>query len=170
MVSLEVYCLLKDNIVLVGILSSLLATIVTYFCLLFWQYLKFHKLQGNYEGHRFEEEDPSIMKPDISSYAKIKYSYRNRLVITVKHSDRRWDGIIYMQAENYGSVVWKYDPHKSNEYNFGYKSCYVRKEKCKIYICVTGTPFLDGVHKKHMSMNADELMKEFIKDKEIFIK
>jgi len=167
---LIVCCILKDNIVLVGIFSSLLATTLAYFFLLFWEYFKFHKLQGNYEGHRFQDNNPSLIKQEISSYAKIKYCCRNRLGITVKHDERCWSGMIYMHAENYGSVVWKYEPTNPNEFNFGYKSCYIRKEKNKIFICVTGTPFLDGVHIKHMTMNTDDLMKEFIKDKEIFIK
>jgi hypothetical protein len=95
---------------LLGVFSSIIATLITNWYIARETRKRFAAAIGNYVGFGFEDDkaNPLVRKPTTQSEAKVQYKKKNILQIIVKHGDRTWDGDIAMEHETFGTVVWKY--------------------------------------------------------------
>lgn len=116
---------------------------------------KFIKLEGKYDGYGYKEYD--LIKDKPQSRAKIKYYKDNLLKISVsygnKYSRSKWVGIITMELDNYGSIIWYYKIKEGQKFedrhSFGGKKLVVREEKKKLYLYLTEIDTLNlGINKE----------------------
>ena len=82
---------------------------------------KYGKMGGNYRGFTFEASNGRTLTTEPKSTAEITYLKANLLKIRLDHNGRSWQGLIAMEMEQYGSLVFKYlDSHE-----FGFKRCII---------------------------------------------
>lgn len=137
---------------------------------------KYNYLEGNYDGFGFKKDDLTLIDPEQQSTAKVNYLKDNKLEITVTHNSgdneqRTWSGIIIMELETYGSIVWRYHPEQENEFNFGLKRCIVKREKGKVFLLLIGESLMDGTYKEQFDGKTEEVIRKIFRpNKELFIK
>lgn len=130
---LDIVSSIYESDLFLGVLSSIIATVVTLFCLwLLERYrnrIRFSKAEGEYRGAK-TNSDGSISK------ASIKYEGGNRLTIKLTHdlepNERTWKGLITMDNENYGTLGFQYT---DKQREFGFKRCIITddgEEMCLI--------------------------------------
>jgi len=113
----------------VGFLSSLLASLLERRSQMArtkrLQAEKYGKMAGKYQGFTFEASNGRKLSTEPKSTAEITYLKANLLKIRLDHDDRSWEGLITMEMEQYGSLVWKYLNSIQEEYEFGFKRCII---------------------------------------------
>lgn len=109
---------------------------------------KWYKYHGIYEGFGYIQGSNSIINPVPQSKAEIKYIQDNKLTISLKHDKREWTGLIIMDFENFGSIVWQYKPEQKNEHIFGFKRCIFNEEEDRFCIYLVGEPHIDNCSKE----------------------
>lgn len=109
---------------------------------------KWQKYQGNYVGFGYEQDNGSILNIKPQSKAEIEFIQDNKLTISLKHDKREWTGLIVMDFDNYGSIVWHYKPEQENEHVFGFKRCIFIEETERFCIYLIGEPINDNCSKE----------------------
>lgn len=132
---------------------------------------KFRYLVGEYEGYGFQAADPTLRESMPQSKARIEHLNENKLSIEVVHDGRKWNGDIVMELETSGSIIWRYDPRSSAEFNFGLKRCIAKKTEGSVHLLLVGEPMMDGTYRGQYEGRVDDLIKKMCKpNKEVFIK
>ncbi|MHC4637881.1 MAG: hypothetical protein ACYTBV_10325 [Planctomycetota bacterium] len=114
------WCILWSNLFL-GIVSSIAATVITFFCVYDRNRKrdrkKFSKAEGEYQSFKGDTNE-------LMGKASIKYEGGNRLRIELTHDKkpRTWKGLITMDNEHYGTLGFQYT---DNEKEFGFKRCII---------------------------------------------
>ena len=85
---------------------------------------KYSRYKGEYDGFVFSNTNGRQLKPTPISGARLSYNHDNILSIEVTHDEgkRRWQGDIFMETANSGSVVFRY-VDRADELEFGFKRC-----------------------------------------------
>jgi len=95
---------------------------------------KYGKIAGKYQGFTFKASNGRKLSTEPKSTAEITYLKDNFLKIRlVEHNGRSWQGLITMEMEQYGSLVWNYLNSTQEEYEFGFKRCIVNSPN-EIYL------------------------------------
>ena len=113
------------------------------------------KIAGTYLGYGFKEsgEQWSQLKDEAQSEATIAYVGDNILNIELTgypiREEFKWNGIITMDLETYGTVAWKYEiiggkAFDGNKHEFGFKRIMVRTENNATYIYL-----VEEIHAKY---------------------
>lgn len=154
-----------------GIVASLIVLAGQYLIKRLQYERKYKYLEGEYHGYGFQAADPTLRESKPQSKARILYLRENKLHIEVEHDRRKWKGDMIMELETSGSIVWRYDPHNSAEFNFGLKRCIVKRTDGMVHLLLVGEPMMDGTYKGQFDGHGDELIKRMLKpNKELFLK
>lgn len=126
--------------ILLGILSSIVATLITNFCLAYRTRKRYDAAIGEYIGYGFEDDNanPLVQKQTPLSKATVTHLKENILRIEVEHGDRKWNGDVAMEHETSGTMVWQYIDLPENEHSFGYKRMLVREATDGVYLYLLG--------------------------------
>ena len=110
-----------------GVLPSLLASVIA------WcfgvQYMKcryrsrYSRYLGTYDGYQFSKSVRRKLEEAPTSKAIVSRKADNVLFIKVSHQARTWFGEISMDADNIGSLVWRYTNLPDDKREFGFKRC-----------------------------------------------
>jgi len=143
-------CLLNEcdliNSIFLGVLSSLIASGITFAIISIKNKKKlrkkFGKSEGTYLGYGYSDESPDlVIKDKAQSKATIKYLKDNQLgiVLTNNSETYQWSGTILLEFENYGSLAWKYDIYDGanigkNIHKFGLKRVIMKEDYNNYYV------------------------------------
>ncbi len=116
---------------------------------------KWERYKGTYAGYGYDQGSDSIINPSPQSEAKIYYKIDNKLEISLSHDSREWSGLIIMDFENYGSIIWHYKPIQEHEHNFGFKRCILKEDNEKFCIYLIGEPLVDNCAKEILIKTKD---------------
>jgi len=163
------------NGLLLGTIASLFGATIVLLCQKIILRKRYKFLEGKYDGYGFRDDDLTLRKQDPQSKAEINYKNDNKLEIIVSHgsgnNQRTWSGMITMELETYGSIVWQYKSEQDYEFNFGLKRCIVKRENEKVYLLLIGESLMDGTYKEQFEGNIKEIIVNALKpNKELFIK
>jgi hypothetical protein len=136
------------NGLLLGVFSSIIATLIVLGTISFRNKKKFSKAVGEYLGYGYiknKDNQPNdlIISDEPHSKVIITYLKQNQLRIELTDLEsppkNKWIGTVFMELENYGSIAWKYDIYKSekiggNKHKFGFKRLIINDSMEGIYI------------------------------------
>jgi len=136
------------NGLFLGILSSIIASGITYLLISSKKKRnlrkKYGKSDGDYLGYGYSNQDPDlIIRDEPQSRATITYLKENQLNITLTNNfgpiEDQWSGTILLELENYGSLAWKYDIYHGQNtgqqmHKFGLKKVIINEDENDIYI------------------------------------
>ena len=128
--------------ILLSIVSSIVATVITNFYLAHRTRKRYDAAIGEYIGYGFEDDNanPLVQKQTPLSKATVTYLKENILRIEVEHGDRKWNVDVAMEHETFGTMVWRYTdlPEDKHKHSFGYKRMLVREETDRVYLYLLG--------------------------------
>lgn len=132
--------------IFLGLISSLMASGLTYLIVRgFWK-RRFGRANGDYKGRLFKKQQGEScgrilekatweLEDEPVDDVEIRYKRDNILSIKVtslkdKNEEGQylvWSGEMTMETENFGSVVWQYENLPKGQHRFGFKRCIVRE-------------------------------------------
>lgn len=162
--------------IFLGLVSSLMASGLTYLIVRASWKRRFGKANGDYKGRPFKKQQGEYcgkilekatweLEDEPVDDVKIRYKRDNILSIKVTSlKDKNeetgqylaWSGEITMETENFGSVVWEYENLPKGQHRFGFKRCIVRETDeapvGKVYVYLIGEE-IEGYGKEVLSRN-----------------
>jgi len=142
------------NGLLIGIVASLITSIIIHLGNKMKLKRKYGKLEGHYSGHGYSHENNDLkLEQRIQSRATINYLKNNLLQFELTENSTepryKWNGIIVMEFENYGSIAWKYDLYNGErlgqeKHKFGFKRLIVNETNNSLFIYLIEENLVQG--------------------------